>query len=284
THHSPTHPLTTSKNMWVILYLVAIVGLLLVAQTVVLAAFKQPFQWTFGASSEQPKSLKLALKVVLQSTLIGSIFLFPYLVGTTPGRYYGPLFPMDRIQFFLYGELIALALLSLIFGVEFAGKWIRFVVRWPFKKSLGKSVRSALSSLTVVGVEEPVFRGVILQYLLYAAPPAAAASLKVSPLLAIPISAVLFSAAHFIRKVKTYWPGVGLAVLGLWLGVAFYKTGNLWLSMGLHSGGILAIGVHRCFTKYDGHELLVGTQTFPIAGLISIGIMLAGTLATWFAF
>jgi len=270
--------------MWVILYLLAIVALLLAAQTLVLAAFKQPFQWTFGASSEQPKSLKLVLKLVLQSSLIGSIFLFPSLVGTTPSRYYGPLFPMDRIQYFLYGEGIALALLALIFGVELAGKWIRFVNRWPLKKTLGKSIRSALSSLTVVGVEEPFFRGIILQFLLYAAPPAAAATLQLSPWVAIPVSAVLFSAAHFIRKVKTYWPGVGLAVLGLWLGVAYFKTGNLWLSMGLHSGGILAIGIHRCFTKYDGHELLVGTQTFPIAGLISIGIMLAGTIATWFAF
>lgn len=270
--------------MWVILYLAGLIALLLCAQTAVLAAFKEPFQWTFGASSEQPKSLKLALKLVLQATLIGSIFLFPYLVGTTPGRYYGPLFPPDGLRFFLYGEGIALALLSLIFGVEFAGGWIRFTRRWPLEKTLKKSTFSALSSLTVVGVEEPFFRGIILQYLLYAAPPAAVAAAQVSPWVAIPLSAVLFSAAHFIRKVKTYWPAVGLAVLGLWLGVAFYKTGNLWLSMGLHSGGILAIGVHRCFTKYDGHERLVGTQTFPIAGLISIGIMLAGTAVTWLLF
>jgi len=270
--------------MWVILYLIGIVALLLCGQSAILAAFKEPQQWTFGASSEQPKSLKIALKVLLQSTLIGSLFLFPYLVGSTPGGYYGPLFPADRIHFFLYGEGIALALLSVIFGVEFAARLIHFRVRWTVEKTLKKSVFSALSSFTVVGVEEPFFRGIILQYLLYAAPPAAAVALKVSPFLAIPLSAVLFSAAHFIRKVKTYWPGVGLAVLGLWLGVAFYKTGNLWLSMGLHSGGILAIGVHRCFTRYEGHELLVGTQTFPIAGLISIGIMLAGTAITWFLF
>jgi membrane protease YdiL (CAAX protease family) len=270
--------------MWVILYLVGIVALLLCGQTVVLAAFKEPLQWSFGANSEQPKSLKIALKVLLQSTLIGSIFLFPYLVGTTPGRYYGPLFPGDRVHYFLYGEGIALALLSVIFGVELAAKLIHFRVRWTVQKTVGKSVRSALSSFTVVGVEEPIFRGIILQHLLYAAPPTAAAALKMSPYVAILVSAVVFSAAHFIRKVKTYWPSVGLAVLGLWLGVAFYKTGNLWLSMGLHSGGILAIGVHRCFTRYEGHELLVGTQTFPIAGLISIGIMLAGTVITWFLF
>ncbi|HEU4754196.1 MAG TPA: CPBP family intramembrane glutamic endopeptidase [Armatimonadota bacterium] len=261
--------------MWVILYLGGLIVLLLGLQTVVLLAFKEPLQWTFGANSQQPKSLKLALKLVLQGTLIGSIFLFPYLVGRTPASYYGPLFPPDRLHYFLYGEGIALALLSLIYAVELAGGWIYYKPRYPPAKALTKSTLSALSSLTVVSVEEPFFRGIVLRMLLTA----------VTPWIALPLSAVLFSGAHFIRKVKTYWPAVGLAVLGLWLGVAYYKTGNLWLSMGLHSGGILSIGVHRCFLNYRaGKEWLVGTQTFPIAGLISILIMLAGTAVTWVLF
>jgi membrane protease YdiL (CAAX protease family) len=261
--------------MWVILYLGAIIALLLGLQTLVLLAFKEPLQWTFGASSEQPKSLKLALKLVLQGTLIGSIFLFPFLVGKTPASFYGPLFPLDKLHFFLYGEGIALALLSLIYGIELAGKWIYYKPRYTPQKAVSKSTLSALSSLTVVAVEEPFFRGIVLQTLL----------LSVTPWIALPLSAVLFSLAHYIRKVKTYWPAVGLAVLGLWLGVAFYKTGNLWLSMGLHSGGILSIGIHRCFLNYrEGKAWLVGTQTFPIAGLISIVIMLIGTAVTWVLF
>jgi membrane protease YdiL (CAAX protease family) len=270
--------------MWVVLYLAAIIALLLSLQTVVLLAFKEPLQWTFGANSQQPKSLKLALKVVLQATLIGSIFLFPYLVGSSPAAYYGPLFPWDRAHFFLYGEAVALALLSLIFLVELAGRWIYWKPRFTPQKAFRKSAFSALSSLTVVAVEEPFFRGIVLQYLLFAATPAAATSLKMSPWLAIPLGAALFSAAHFIRKVRTYWPAVGLAVLGVWLGVAYLKTGDLWLSMGLHSGGILAIGAHRCFLNYKGPEWLVGTQTYPIAGLVSIVVMLAGTAVTWLLF
>ena len=260
--------------MWVILYLAGMLLLLLSLQTVVLAAFKEPLQWTFGANSEQPKSLKLALKVVLQGTLIGSILLFPYLVGSTAGEYYGPLFRWSQAPLFLWGELLALAILGTIFGIELAAGWIVYKPRYPAKKAWTKSLLSSLSSLTVVSVEEPFFRGILLRVLLT----------SVSPWLAIPLSAVLFSAAHYIRKVRTYWPAVGLAVLGLWLGVAFYKTGSLWLSMGLHSGGILAIGVHRCFTNYRGPAWLVGTQTFPIAGLISIAVMLVGTAVTWVVF
>ncbi len=262
--------------MWVIGYLAAIILLLLVAQTIVLALFKEPFQWTFGANSQQPKSLKLALKVVLQSTLIGSIFLFPHLpwVGSSVAVYYGPFFPADKVHYFLYGQLCALGLSIGIYGTELAGGWLYYKPRFTPKKAFTKSALSTLSSFTVVAVEEPFFRGAIMHTLLVSA----------GPWVAIPLSSVLFSAAHFIRKVRTYWPSVGLAFLGLWLGVCFYKTGNLWLSMGLHSGGILSIGVHRCFLNYRGPEWLIGTQTFPIAGAIAIGVMVVGTIVTWFIF
>jgi membrane protease YdiL (CAAX protease family) len=260
--------------MWVILYLAAIVLLLLGLQSVVLIGFKQPLQWTFGANSHQPKKLKLALKGVLQTTLVGSILLFPFLIGSKPAAYYGPRLPLAKAHYFLYGEAIAILLLGLIFGIELGGRWIYYQPRFPAKKALTKSTLSTLSSFTVVAVEEPFFRGIILQTLLSAAAPA----------LAVPLSAVLFSAAHYIRKVRTYWPSLGLAVLGLWLGVAYYKTGSFWLPMGLHSGGILSIGIHRCYLNYRGPAWLVGTQTYPIAGLISILVMLLGTVITWVLF
>lgn len=260
--------------MWVIGYLAAIVALLLIAQTVVLKLFKEPLQWTFGANSQQSKSLKLALKVVLQTTLIGSIFVFPFLVGKTPGQYYASFFPWEKAHYFWYGQLCALGLSAGIYGSELLGGWLYYKPRFTPKKAFAKSALSTLSSFTVVAVEEPVFRGIVMWTLWQ----------DVGPWVAIPLSAVLFSAAHFIRKVRTYWPSVGLAFLGLWLGVCFYKTGNLWLSMGLHSGGILSIGVHRCFLNYRGPEWLIGTQTFPIAGAIAIGVMVVGTIVTWFIF
>ncbi len=275
--------------MWVILYLAAVLGFVLIAQNVVRAAFREPFEWSISASSDKSKKLKYALKFVLQFALIGSILLFPYLVGSSISAYFGPLFRTDHAVHFLYGEVIALILLGVIYGVELVGKWIYFQPRYPASKALVKSSLSGLSSLTVVSVEEPFFRGIVLQYLLYAAPPAMGASLKLAPVPAIVLGAVLFSVAHFLRPVRTYWPSVGLAVLGIWMGVAFYKTGSLWLSMGLHSGGILSIGIHRCFLNYREREsrkweMLVGTQTYPIAGAIAIAIMLIGSVVTWFLF
>ena len=262
--------------MWVIGYLGGIIAVLILGQAIILKAFKEPHTWYFGATSQQSKKLKLALKVLLQGTLIGSIFLFPYLIGSTPGRYYGPMFDLRKIHYFLYGEVIALILCTVILGTETLAGWLFVKARYPLKKAVAKSALSGLSSLTVVSVEEPIFRGIILNNLLLASLPW---------FVAIPFSAVLFSAAHFIRKVKTYWPAVGLATLGIWLGVAYYKTGhNLWLPMGLHSGGILAIGIQRCFMNYKGSMYVVGTQTFPIAGAIAIVVMLIGSVITWFLF
>jgi membrane protease YdiL (CAAX protease family) len=260
--------------MWVLLYLVGMLGMLLAMQSVVLLAFNEPLQWTFGANSRQPKSLKLVLKFVLQGTLIGSLLLLPYLAGSNPVDYYGPMLPAGQFHLFLYGQALAVLMLVIIFAIETAAGWITWRPRWTVGKTLTKCGLSALSSLTVVSIEEPFFRGVLLQAFLN----------TLAWPVAIPLSAVIFSAAHFIRKVNSYWPAVGLAVLGIWLGVGYYKTGSIWLPMGLHSGGILAIGVHRAFLNYRGREWLVGTQTFPIAGAISIAVMLGGTVVTWFLF
>ena len=257
--------------METIAFLVGVVAELFSLHGLALLVYRVPLRWTFGTRSSEPRSLRIVLKIILQATLIGSILLFPYLRRSTPGAYYGARLSWHRAPEFLYGAAIGLAGFGVVFATGLALGGIRWKVRYPAGKALARSSRSALSSLTVVAVEEPLFRGIVLDSLLDAAPVWAA----------IALSAVLFSAAHFIRKTRTYWPAVGLAVLAVWLGIAYYKTQGLWLPMGLHSGGILAIGVHRCFVEYRGHELFVGTQTYPIAGLVGIALMVVGAVATW---
>lgn len=260
--------------MEVILYLLGIVAVLMLLQTAALRALGEPLQWSFGAHSRHPPRVKLALKVVLHGTLVGSLVLYPYLVGTTPAAFYGQLLPLRHAPLFFVGQLLGVTLLAAILALETSRGWLYWKPRFPPGKALRKSLLSVLSSLTVVAVEEPLFRGILLGGLLGALP----------WLPAVVGSAVLFSLAHFIKKRSTYWPMAGLTVLGLWLGVAYYKTGTLWLPMGLHSGGILAIGIHRCYLNYRAPEWLVGTQTFPIAGAVSMAVMAAGTLLTWILF
>src|SRR2546423_3785004 len=141
--------------MRVILYLVGMIAVLFCLQTMLLLAYREPLRWTFGVRPGQPRSLRIALKTALQVTLIGGILLYPYLQGTTPVAYYGALLPRHRALEFLYGEVIALGLLAVVFSMELATGGIRWRVRYPVDKTLARSARSALSSLTVVAIEEP---------------------------------------------------------------------------------------------------------------------------------
>src|SRR5262245_50786773 len=104
--------------MWVILYLVGVIAVLLCLQSVLLLVYGEPLQLTFGVRAGQPRSLRIALKTSLQATLIGSILLYPYLLKTTPSAYYGALLPRHRALEFLYGEVIALGLLAVVFTAE----------------------------------------------------------------------------------------------------------------------------------------------------------------------
>src|SRR5438552_4787943 len=156
--------------MSVILYLVGVIAVLFCLQNALLLAYGEPLRWTFGVRPGQPRSLRIALKAILQATLIGAILVYPYLHGATPISYYGALLPRGRAVEFLYGEAIGLGVLALVFTVELATGGIRWRVRYPARTALARSARSALSSLTVVAVEEPFFRGIVLQSLLGAAP------------------------------------------------------------------------------------------------------------------
>ena len=99
------------------------------------------------------------------------------------------MFDLQKAHYFFYGEVIALFLCTIILAIETWAGWLFVKGRYPLGKAVGKSALSGLSSLTVVSVEEPIFRGIILNNLLLASLPW---------FVAIPFSAVLFSAAHFI--------------------------------------------------------------------------------------
>jgi membrane protease YdiL (CAAX protease family) len=100
--------------------------------------------------------------------------------------------------------------------------------------------------------------------------------------MAIVISAALFSGAHFLRRHRETWAAIGLFVLGVQLGVAYVVTRSLWLPMGLHSGGVLAIQIHRLLVdRYRGPAWLIGTKDFPVAGAATIALMLAVTVGMW---
>ena len=65
--------------------------------------------------------------------------------------------------------------------------------------------------------------------------------------------------------------------------MAYLKTGDLWLAMGIHSGGVFGIQLHRLFvTRYRGPAWAIGTRDFPISGAFGIAIMALCTIALAF--
>jgi membrane protease YdiL (CAAX protease family) len=92
---------------------------------------------------------------------------------------------------------------------------------------------------------------------------------------ALTIGVVVFAVAHYLRPVKRYWTFPGHLGLGFLLCTAFVLTDALWLSMGLHAGGILILMGLRPLIRYNGPSWLVGESIFPYSSVTGItGLLL----------
>jgi membrane protease YdiL (CAAX protease family) len=87
-----------------------------------------------------------------------------------------------------------------------------------------------------------------------------------------------------VRSVKRYWTFPGHLALGVLLCTAFLCTGNIWLSFGLHAGGVLVLMAVRPFVRYLGPPWLVGASIFPYAGVVGATALILLTLNVFLAF
>ena len=98
------------------------------------------------------------------------------------------------------------------------------------------------------------------------------------------IGTVIFAAAHYVRSVKRYWTFPGHVALGALLCAAFYWTGNVWLSFGVHAGGVLVLMAVRPVVRYTGPAWLVGASIFPYAGAVGIAALVLLTVNMWLVY
>lgn len=252
--------------MTILLFILGTLGAVILVQNAALVVLGQPMQLAIDPGVGDRKSIRLALKLLLQATLVSALLCYPLLVGSTVSGYYGPMFRGSDFALCWQGWLFAAGLLTAVMVVEARLGYFEFGLACPREKLARRVALRVLSCVTVVAVEEPFFRGILLHGLL--------TWMHVVP--ALIVSAAIFSAAHFLRRHKETWASIGLFCLGLQLGIAFYVTGSLWLAIGLHSGGVLAIQLHRLFVAgYKGPAWLMGTRDFPIAGVTCILLMIA---------
>lgn len=175
--------------------------------------------------------------------------------------------------------------------------------RLSISVALERSAKALLTALTVGVLEEIFFRGVIFKGLLEDLRPAAAFA----------CSSLFYAAIHFIKPAEEFslagidpWAGMrylaaafqpflapaslfpglfGLFLIGLVLSYAFFRTGSLYLSMGLHAGwvfGIKTIRVYGDFRREDLGWLFGSLDPKLVSGVAGwIAIVAVGLIIHW---
>jgi membrane protease YdiL (CAAX protease family) len=200
------------------------------------------------------------------------------------------------------GLVLAVGIVALLAACYVLAGW--FVLRPdPEWSKLGRIV---LTAIAVGGIEELIFRGVILGLCLWSLRPTAA----------IAVSSLLFAVLHFLKPARSSlqagevhawsgwtellnftaaWPEPGvlaggmvsLFVAGWILGSATVKTHSLWLPIGLHAGWVFAQQTSQLFLRpaagetsdlwpWVGPNLVSGavpTGILPLAALVLTGAL-----------
>lgn len=201
----------------------------------------------------------------------------------------------------VFGFMVALGLLALLCGVYVLAGWFSFRPD-PDWARLG---RIALTAAAVSGIEEAIFRGVVLGVCLWSLPRRGA----------VMVTTLFFVVVHFIKPAKSaiapsevtwtsgftealnfvnglpdFWLLVygvaSLFVAGWILGMAAVRTKSLWLPIGLHAGWVFgqqSSGVFLAPVPEDAAQLLPWVGPNLVSGAVPTGLLpLAVLLLTGF--
>jgi hypothetical protein len=246
------------------------------AQTAALLAVRdpRPFAWPFRHRSES-EVVRWSLKLALQAALMALLVHFPWAVGESPLDYHTA--RLVPARWLLLGKTMAMTLFvfSMLLLLNVRCGWVRLTRLYRPSTAARKVARACLTPLPLAFMEEAVFRGVVLEQLCRRSPDGVAGQG-----VAVGLSALVFSAAHFLRPQKrTLLPALGLYALGWTLGLAYLAGGHtLWLPVAVHAAGVLFIQVFRPFVEYLGPAWLVGYRSYPICGILGLVAMLILTV------
>jgi membrane protease YdiL (CAAX protease family) len=253
--------------------------LIWVAQTATLwvTGDPHPVAWPFRHPNES-EAVRLARKLALQATLIGSLVAVPWAAGEDFHGYLAARIGPPHWRLLAEVMAGAMFMLGTLLLICRAAGWVRVTAHYGWGKSINKVIRGSLTPLPLAVMEEAVFRGLILEQLLRAFPAS-----EIGQSAAIVLSAFLFSSVHFIRPQKQLiFPWIGLFGLGMALGWLYIAGGHtLWLPVALHAGGVWYVQTSRPFVSYDGPGWLVGYRSYPICGLLGMACM--GVTTVWAA-
>ncbi len=250
----------------ILLVLTMPIGLWLVQSVLLWSGHERP-RWrlmTDALSARQKRVMRIATNVFFAGILIA----YPLCRSSAVLDHYGAFFPLDRMGLLVGGAAASVLYLTLLYLVWTASDQVHFRVRHTTRRLARRLVGVPLTAVAVTLVEELFFRAVLQHDIQrqFGAP------------VGIFLGTLVFAGAHYVRKVKRYWTLGGHLALGLLLSVAFWRTGSLWLSSGLHAGGVLMLMGTRPMIRYQGPPALLGASIFPYAGIVGFVALLLLTL------
>jgi hypothetical protein len=220
--------------------------------------------------------VRWSLKLALPAALLMLLILFPWVTGDNPLDYHMARLSPARWLLLFKTMAMTLFVFAMLLLINVQCGWVRLTCRYRASTAACKLIRACLTPLPLAFMEEAVFRGVGLEQFARVLPEDA-----IGRALAIGLSALVFSAVHFLRPQKqTLLPALGLFALGWTLGLAYLAGGHtLWLPVGIHAAGVLFIQVFRPFVEYRGPAWLVGYRSYPICGVL--GLLAMAILTVW---
>jgi len=248
--------------------------LMWVVQSVMLKLHGMPLRWRLS-NEDVPDAIRKTGRITTQLGLLSVILVFPLVIGSDIATHYGSLLPRDHtMRLAALGAATAILILTLLFIIWLEYGCVAVDIHGNPRKRMRRLLMLVPSSLLGAFAEEFVFRGVI-QFDLQR-------STTMPTMAVVMLSALLFAAAHYVRKVKRYWTFPGHLALGVLLCVAYAATGSLWLPLGIHAGGIfVTLGV-RPYLRYRGPAWVTGASIFPFAGIPGIaGLLGLAAIIAW---
>jgi hypothetical protein len=249
-------------------FALGVLAWLWLAQTVALIfesrrpIWRLPFR--HGTDSRRVRGV---LKLALGSGLLAVLLLYPWAIGQNPLQYHGEKFSFAHWGLSLQALLLVCGLLSALLAASVLIGWAKVERRHSPTRLAYKIIKAFLIPLPLTLIEEPLFRGLILEQLSQALP-----HNIVGMAMALVVSAAFFAAVHFLRPQKHSWlAAVGLFYVGFVLGLVYLLSGHHYLlPIAFHAGGVFYIQVTRPVTSYQGPAWLIGRPTYPIAGLLGL--------------
>ncbi|MEW6253053.1 MAG: CPBP family intramembrane glutamic endopeptidase [Planctomycetota bacterium] len=266
--------------MLAVVLLLTVPVMMWLGQSALLYRAGLPLRLRLGAA-DLPRPLKRINRGVTHAAFAAALLAYPLLRSVGSGAYESPLAYYARYlppgrgpAQFLFGCAAAVLYLALLYLAWLLSGNVHFRVRHGPARLAQRLTGAPLTALLIAFVEELLFRAMLLAGLLEWLGPGGTPA-------AVALGALAFAGAHYVRAVKRYWTFAGHVALGVLLCAAFVATGNVWLSWGLHAGGVLMLMAVRPLVRYTGPAWLVGASIFPyagLAGIVGLGLL---TLNVW---